>query len=189
MAKHWQDRGGETGKMFEVKIMGKPTVNPEFFSAVKRLPHTRDPEVLLKNTLDLYGRYVLDDPESPPGSHLNDIREAVLEALALRPAEYRDLKAYSTVGIPNIDYKLGVDGYIEYADPKTRKTARVTLDATVNKRKIAEAEDMKADEIIGELPDAKQEEIAYLEAVERIGANIASMLIKRTAPPEDRRAA
>jgi hypothetical protein len=142
-----------------------------------------------KSVYDLFKKNYMDDPLSPPGgTHLKDLRIAVAEALGLDEAEEKNLKAYSAVGTV-IDFKFGTDGFMEYTNLKTGKTDRVTIDVTLNTRKADEVEHIKADVLVGELPDAVQDEDAFLEAIDKKGGEIAALLMKRTAPEDMRRAA
>jgi len=104
-----------------------------------------------------------------------DLRIAVSDALGLSAEEEKYLRFYTTVGTP-ADYKLGVDAFVEWEDPETGRIRRVTIDVTLNKRKIDERS-MKADVVIGELPDAVQEEDDYLESIDSYGHQIATRLM------------
>ncbi len=191
MPTNW-DKGGETGQMFEVKVMGKPTVNPEFFKALDALrlqQRERGRNLSIAQVLTLYEKHDLDDPTDPPGEHLSELRRAVADALGAEGETEKSVKAFSTVQVAPIDVALGIDGYIEYTDATTGKTARVTIDASLNKRKEAERDDLKADILLGELPDAVQNEAEYIEAIDRKGSEIALILMRRTAPDDLRKAA
>jgi hypothetical protein len=177
--------GGETGRLYEEKLLGKIEVDDEFASKEKALPR------------DYRGHYQSDDliynlvkehqpvdeaGESELPQTAVDILEEVRLGLGLKAEEYESVQFYTAVGTP-IDYKLGVDGWIEFTDPHTGRTSRVTLDVTKNERKLAEGH-FKADEPIPMLPDAIQEEDEYFAAVESIGRAVAAKLQKRLSDIE-----
>jgi len=181
MAHSFEDQLARFGHHYEEQIFGKPTVKPEFDRLAEALPEDENYSVRLRKLLELYGQNYLSDPTEPTGPAFNDLRLAVLDLLPVTPDEYDNLKAYSTIGVQPIDYGMGVDAYFEFKDPKTGRTAYVTLDASLNQDKLDSA--IRADELISELPSPLEDESAYLEAVEKLAREIGTLLLKRAAPP------
>ena len=181
--------GGETGRMYEAKFMGKPTVDPKFLLAVEKISQRELGRRAYKEAMfKLFKESYLNDPTDPPGEHLKELRLATSEALGLRSQDESALGAYTAVGT-ELDKRFGTDGFIEYTDPQTGKTARVTLDTTLNRRKLEEQGDDDDHLMVSELPDAVQDDEAYLEALEKLGSKVASRLLMATAPDEKRKAA
>lgn len=172
-----ESRRGYTGKIYEEDFLGTVELPPEFFEAERRLP--RDPRGWYRDDNDIYElakNFYPKDPTNPKKELGRELRIEVIDALGLRPEEYDDVKFFTTVGIEQIDKKLGVDAFIEYTDPKSKKIRRVTIDLTQNLQKLAEGH--KADIIIGELPAPEFEEEKYQEELENIAAKIASKLLQ-----------
>ena len=170
---------GETGRLYEERMLGKPNLNAEFWERERKLP--RNERGRYRSDEDIY-RLVSEYQEDEQGRPVMeqfaiDLADEVRDALGLREGEADSVRFYTSVKSP-IDAKLGVDGWFEFADPDTKRTVRVTLDTTLNPRKLAENEP-KADIYIGELPDAVQEEDQYFRAVELIGHDIAVRLQNR----------
>jgi len=170
--------GGDTGRIFEARVLGEYKITPEFLEREKNLPRNRRGRY--EKDDDIYNliteQYTdTGDPEDPPTQIGKDIRIAVSEALGLNPEEEKKLKFYTAVKTP-VDYKMGVDAFVEFEDPKSGRITRVTIDVTLNKRKVEE-QGAKADVVIGELPDAVQEEDEYLDAIDGYGHQIAVRLM------------
>jgi len=179
--------GGGTGRYYEAKFMGTTTVSDEFLRAVAELPRLSRDEYK-KKLFDLYTQHYNGDPTNPSAGPLKDLRLEIMAALGLREEDDKDLTAYSAIGTP-LDIKFGTDGFIQFKDRMTGKIGRVTLDTTLNQRKLNETENQDDHIYIGELPDAVQDEDAYLRAIGDYGHQIASRLMKLTAPDERRKAA
>lgn len=178
--------GGDTGRIFEARVLGEYKITQDFIDAEAKLPrkgrrYRKDDDVydLITKHYDATG-----DPEDPPTQIGKDIRLATIDALGLSAEDEKNVKFYTAVKTP-VDYKMGVDAFVEYIDPNSGKKSRVTIDVTLNKRKVEE-QGAKADVVVGELPDAVQEEDAYLDAVDEYGHQIATKLMQY---PEQRRAA
>lgn len=169
--------GGDTGRTYESRFMGKAIVDPRFIKELAKLPHGRGRR--FRNDEDvfrLYQKYYLGDPTNPAGIHAKELKLAVGDALGLSEDELDHLKFYSTLKTP-IDAMMGVDGFLAYQESQKKPDHFVTLDATLRREKVKKGG--KADVIIGELPDAVQEEDAYFEAIEKYARQIALMLQSR----------
>lgn len=169
------DRAGETGSMYESKFLGDFRITDRFVEEEAKLE--RDERGRYRKPWQLYDlvkKHYDKDPTHPPTDCARDLRIEVIDELGLPPEEADRLKIFSALKTP-LDYRFGVDGFMEYEDPETGKTARVTLDITRNARKLEEARDdgSKADVLIGVLPDAAQEELAYLKEVAKYARQIA----------------
>jgi hypothetical protein len=174
MVRPFEER--DTGRIYEARFLGKPTVDPQFLLELDKLPRgTRTRFRSDDDVYELYKKYFLDDPTNPPKEHAQNLRIAVIDALGLQPEEYDRVTLYSTVDNNVIDHGFGTDAFIEFKDPKTGKVRRVTIDLS-----LREKEQLKADVLIGEMPDAVQEEDAYLEAIEEAGHKIAMRLQPRS---------
>lgn len=172
-----EGRRGYTGKVYEADFLGTVKLPPEFFEAERKI--VRDWRGWYRDDNDIFElakNFYPEDPTNPKKELGRELRLGVIDALGLRPEEYDDVKFFTTVGIEQIDKKLGVDAFIEYTDPKSKITRRVTIDLTQNPQKVAEGH--KADIIIGELPAPEFEEDKYQEEIETIAANIASKLLR-----------
>lgn len=168
--------GGETGRMYEAKVLGVYKMTPQFIEAEAMIKKNRRGHY--QEDEDLYRvlkENVTGDPTNPEVQHARDIRLAVIESLGIENLEEEDaVKYYTAVGTP-LDVKMGVDAFIEFTDPETHKTSRATIDVTLNTRKLNESYG-KADIVIGELPDAIIEEDEYLEMIDEYGKQIAEKL-------------
>lgn len=172
-----ENRREYTGKIYEADFLGMVKLPPEFFEAERRLP--RGPRGWYRNDNDIFElakKFYPEDPTNPKKELGRELRLEVIDALGFRPEEYDNVKFFTTVGIEQIDKKLGVDAFIEYTDPKSKRTKRVTIDLTQNQQKVLEGH--KADIIIGELPAPEFEEEKYQEEIENIASKIASKLVK-----------
>ncbi len=165
-----------TGKIYETDFLGEVKLPPEFFTAEKKI--IRDWRGWYKNDDDIFElikKFYPDDPSNPSRELGRELRIEIIDALGLLPDEYDRVKFFTTVGVPQIDKKLGVDAFLEFDDPK-QGTKRVTIDITKNPQKVAEGH--KADVIVGELPDPKFEDEAYTQAVQELARKIAVKLIQ-----------
>lgn len=178
----------DTGRLYEAKFLGEFGITDEFVEAERKLERDergryRDPEALYS----LLKKHYRQDPTEPAPGYARDLRLEIVDALGLEADEESRLKVYSTLKTP-IDYKFGVDGFVELEDPETGKTVRVTLDVTMNRRKMEEArtEGSKADVVIGPLPDAVQEEDDYLKALAGYAKDIGARLEKRLSDVKSR---
>lgn len=167
--------GGETGRMYEAKILGTFKMTPEFLEAESKLRKNHRGHYLRDE--DLYRALKensVDDPTNPESQHANDLRLAVIDALGLEPGQEDAVGYYTAVGSP-LDVKMGVDAFMEFTDPESGETSRATIDVTLNTRKLDEGYG-KADVVIGELPDAVIDEDDYLKAIDTFGSMIAEKL-------------
>ncbi len=169
-----------TGKIYEADFLGTVNMPPEFFEAEQKLPrdkkgHYRDDD----DIYDLFKKYYPKDPTNPEKELAHELRVEIADMLGLLQAKEGGdfLKFYTTVKIPQIDYKLGVDAFVEYTDPKTKKTHRVTIDLTQNPEK----ETHKADIIVRDLPAPEFEPEKYAEKIEDIASKIGAKLIRMTS--------
>lgn len=166
-----------TGKIYETDFLGKVDMPSEFFEAERKLP--RDWRGWYRDDNDIYEltkRFYPKDPTDPKEELGNELRIEVVDALGLQPNEYDDVKFFTTVGIEQIDKKLGVDAFIEYTDQKSKITKRVTIDLTQNPQKVAEGH--KADIIIGELPAPEFEKEKYQEEIQNIAGKVAAKFLR-----------
>lgn len=171
-----ESRREYTGKIYEADFLGEVELPPEFFNAEKKI--IRDRRGWYQNDNDIFElvkEFYPDDPTNPKKELGRELRIEVIDALGLNPDEYDRVKFFTTVGVPQIDRKLGVDAFLEFDDPK-RGTQRVTIDITQNPQKVAEGH--KADVIVGELPDPEFEDEAYAEAVQELARKVATRLLK-----------
>jgi len=184
--------GGDTGRTFESRLFGTASLNPQFLLDLDKIPKNhkgrfddRRPEIE-RQVFDAFKRNYLGAQggagtnERGETSLSTDLRVAVEDALGFDDENER-LKFYTAVNTP-IDHDFGTDAFFELTDPESGVTARVKLDAT-----LAKKDNPKADVIIGELPDAVQEEDEYTAKMDDIGAEIASMLQRRLNEEKDRR--
>ena len=177
---------GDSGKMYEARFLGSAKVDAKFFEELKKLPRDeRNRFRSLNDVFRLFKQHYKDDPTDPKGVHAKELRGAMLDALELDERDFDKLKLYSTVG-PPLDL-MGFDAFVELEDPYTHQTSRATIDVTLRKEKVQEG--WKADVIIGELPDAGQEEDEYLEAIESYAAKTAHLLQRRLGERNHRKAA
>lgn len=170
---------GETGRLHEERLFGKPNLNEDFWDREARLP--RNERGHYRSDDDIY-RLVSEYQENEQGQPVMeqfaiDLADEVRDALGLKEANADSVSFNTSVQSP-IDGRLGVDAWFEFTDPATKRTVRVTLDSTLNQRKLEE-NNPKADMYIGEIPDAVQDEDRYFQAVEKIGHDIAVRLQRR----------
>lgn len=178
---------GETGRTFESRLFGSAQMDPQFQLDLEALE--KDERGRFKSVGQVYEafkRNYLGAGTSDRGetSLSTDLRQEVEDALGFEDVN-DELKFYSAVGTV-IDHKLGVDAFFELKDSESGAFARVTLDATLNKQK--QQEGWKADVIVGELPDAGQEQDEYFSEIGSIGKRISGMLKERLKEQIARRA-
>jgi hypothetical protein len=116
-----------------------------------------------------------DDPTNPRKQSAKDLRLAVADAMDLSEEELDGLQFFTAVDSP-LDEYFGVDAWMEVEMP-TGERVMVTLDATLNKEKIATGH--KADVLIGEMAQAENDEDLYLEQIDDYAQQIARLLQER----------
>jgi len=171
---------GDSGRIYEARFLGNAEVDAAFANELEKLP--RGERRRFRNDDDvyqLYKRHYQGDPTNPKGIHAKELRGALIDALDLTEEQFDDLTFYSTLGVPAIDHMMGVDGFFEFTD-KDGNRRRVTIDVTMKRAK----DRPKADVVIGELPDAAQEEEEYIQAIDDYAGQIARGL---NPPPEKER--
>ncbi|MEY4722930.1 MAG: hypothetical protein RLZZ324_443 [Candidatus Parcubacteria bacterium] len=121
------------------------------------------------------------DPANPDTDFFREVLIAVQDKLGLDAKKANMLRAYTAVGTP-LDILYGTDAFISYSGKGGEEI--ITIDATLRREKLEQGH--KADIIVGELPDAQDDEDGYLAAIDTIADRIA----KRFKPSENvRRAA
>jgi|GEM_PF-5584353 len=126
------------------------------------------------------------DPSEPDGNlqpFLSEVRIALLDELAFDDSRLEDevnvytAASYSTREVDKTpaDYHAGVDGFIDIPVAGLRDTyVTVTFDITLKEKDV-----VKADIVIGKLPDPRTEIDAFLEEVDTIAARVAALYRKR----------
>lgn len=170
---NFEKRHDERGRVFEARVLGTFDMSEAFLERERNLPRKKNG--MYKRVDDLFALVEEEyphDPEDPPTQIGKDLRIATADALGLAPEEEKHLKFYTAIGTP-VDTRMGVDAYVLYDGGPV--PMRVTIDATVNKRKVAE-QSSRADVVIAELPDAVHEEDDYLKEIDEYGQLIAEYL-------------
>ncbi|MBU0649458.1 hypothetical protein KJ969_05190 [Patescibacteria group bacterium] len=204
------DSARYTGREYQMDVFGPNNQPPEFFQAIKQILSSeslRVAEEILKGShipseaerarkqcmkeiwknrpkmIELMKEYSLADPVNPRQDFLRELRLEVIDKLGLKTDEGMDrVKAYSSVDTP-LD-AIGMDGFLTYetGGKKSRKSL-VTLDATLNPKKVEKAErgevSFGADIVFGQIPDPDEDEEAYLSAVSRIADKAVKIIRKQ----------
>lgn len=125
--------------------------------------------VTQRNALDLAREFQPFDPENPDRELLRELRIALIDKLTEYFGEFSEenVKAFTAIDSP-ADILHGTDAFLDIGD----KT--ITLDLTVQKDKKF----VKADILIGEIPNPKDDENEFLKQVDGIALEIFKKLDK-----------
>ena len=120
------------------------------------------------------------DPTNPNKPFARDIRIAFQDLLenakALREEDRDLIRFFTAVGTP-LDKFHGVDGWLEYLDPKDRKRYFATFDFTKNPNKKVYKSDIMVSE--QDLPDPTLESKEYLEKIDEYAKEALKKIIAR----------
>jgi len=167
-ARHMRETDMYSGHMYEADLLGVYKPTKEALAKLRTLKG-RDGYVERGVMLDFIRKNPSEDPTNPRQPFANELRLAIGDALGLvDDADLNRLKFFTAVGTP-ADVFHGIDGWIEYEAKRGNDSVIVTLDATKNPNK----ETAKADMVIPLIPDAEEDEDAFLEAAEKYGKEIA----------------
>lgn len=127
------------GKSYEDFVFGKaPRKNTYHRSMEAFLEKKGSRQAPEREFLDIAREHYGGDPLAPPTDFARALRQRVAELGGLK-GEKADLVAfYSSVDDPDIDYRLGIDAWIELSAPRGKRLI-VTLDATTNPEKEPKA--------------------------------------------------
>ncbi len=162
------------GREFEADMLGEIDIfDPKFQRALKEIVERVGKRyVPYKDALDLARQFQSGDPKNPKKDFLRELRLAVAKRLGYETDEQLDrIGAYTALKSP-LDVFHGVDGFIEVKEPN-RPAEVVTLDLSLNPDKIAKG--AKADIVVGDLPDADEDEAAYLKEL----ASLAEVIVAK----------
>lgn len=156
----------------------KKTINvkdPAFIKKARELGISPNGYLPYSKSLELVREFQPEDPTNPDGFG-NDLRIALIDLLEkrgiLEPGQEDNVKFYDSTNT-SLDNFHGVDYFIEMTDGKGQ-IHRATLDLTENAQKLKSGH--KADVLFEPLPDAVEEEGAYLSAIERLASKVAHTL-------------
>lgn len=178
---------GETGRIYERTYIGAFPVPrraiPSLVEVVKQLPrdsHRRFHFDDLRRVIrDAYRKEKID-PEDPKGVLMADLRFALIDSFDEQKSPYDiQVRCFSALGTP-LDFQ-GVDGFVDVLI--AGKPYTLDIDVTMREKK-AEPRQIIIDSIdrpvpkiiIGQLPDAGEEEDEYLKHVETIAKDLASIV-------------
>jgi len=174
---YYESREDRSGKLFEHFLFGDITAGKNTIRyremlkkyAAKNQGKGNPAYLPFQDALDLARDAQGGDPSSPQKKFMRDVREAVMRRMRLSEKEARNLGIYSAVGTP-LDVYHGVDAFVAFKQPQGKERI-VTMDATINKEKIAE-ERIKAQIMIAEVPDPQEQAKEYQTFVENIAGKI-----------------
>lgn len=162
-----------SGRMLESDMFGDGRFmqNPLFVAHYRALAR-RDGWVSFPDAVRLVRDHYPGNPTNPKKEIPNALRLAVCDALKL-PEEARNrVKVYSAVGTP-LDRIHGADAFIVY-EPMDGPPSIVTIDVTQRTEKLEEGH--KADIIVGEFADSKEERAQFLTQVRRVAHEVVTRL-------------
>ncbi|MEK9175578.1 MAG: hypothetical protein AAB795_03235 [Patescibacteria group bacterium] len=112
----------------------------------------------------------IQDPMNPQRKFMRDLRDAVIRKLSLDQKDIvKNLGIYSAIRTP-LDFYHGVDAFIELRT-NDGELKIVTMDATLNKEKL-DTERIKANVLIGEVPEHIDHPQEYKDFIDRIADQI-----------------
>jgi hypothetical protein len=171
-----------TGRQHEYALFGEVNVKDPAYLADLAKVIKPDGYVNFKDAVELVKKHQPYDPANPKKDFYRELLIAVQDKLGVDPDKQPDaIRVYTAVGTP-LDHKHGTDAFITLSE-HGRETL-VTLDASLRPEKIQEG--WKADVMIGEVPDAENDD-AYLDAIDGFAAQISKKLLTKT--DEGKRAA
>ncbi|MBU0614264.1 hypothetical protein KJ766_03220 [Patescibacteria group bacterium] len=153
-------RGGYFGRELESDIFGavKPAKGfKEFYKKVAR----SDGYVAYEDAIRLVRDFTMQDGKNPDKEFLNDLRLEIGDILGFDEDDMENLFLFSAVGTP-IDRFHSVDAFLELDIDDDNGPLRVTMDATLNTKKLEGG--YRSDVIVGDIPDPSSDE--YLNSVE-----------------------
>lgn len=174
-----------SGRMFEADFLGSVRDTPEALARIrglwdgeskKRVGDETLPYLSYRDALTVVREFQPGDPTNPKKELARELRLAVADVLGIPEDALDRVRFYTAVG-SLLDKIHGVDGVIEVADANGNVTT-ATLDLSLRGEKQASDYRAKADVVIGDLPDPKEEEDAYLAAVDA-AANTLAEVIRR----------
>ncbi len=115
-------------------------------------------------------RSQVDTPEQPKRLFMKDLRLAIegVFKIAFHGKQF-SVKIYSAIGTP-LDIYHGVDAFVEIEDEMKKRTT-ITFDVTLDELKKM-TDGMKADVMIGILPDPQDEEKQYRSTLQHIANDV-----------------
>ena len=173
-----------TGNLFESQFIGEAdTDNPKYRQALEKAKKEeekagmKDGYIRFRKAMELARQSQTYDPTNPNKPFARDIRIAFQDLLKLETPEEMDLvRFFTAVGTP-LDKLHGVDGFLEYLDPKDRKRYFATFDLTANPQKRV----YKSDIIVVEkdLPDPDLRPKEYLEKINELAKQALVKILAR----------
>lgn len=165
MPRQFEER---SGKLFEYFLFGDITLkNLKYREELSKL-HSRGGYMPYHEALELVRSCQKENPVNPTRSFLRDLRNHIARQLGLTQKDDHSLAIYSAIGSP-LDIFHGVDAFIELR--RGDKVQYVTLDATINE--IKQGQSIKADIMIGDIPDPMEHKDQYEKELETIAAKVA----------------
>lgn len=166
-----------SGKELEYDLFGAiDTGNPEYQKALKAAA-AENGYVRRWEAMDLVKKFQSQDPTNPQKDFLRELRNSLTEIFDLNDEKEMDrVRAYTAIGSPRptpLDVFHGIDAFITYSD-KDGEYA-VTFDASHRKKEEA----VKADIIVGEMPDPNRESEDFLDMVGEIAQRVARNIARQ----------
>ncbi|MDO8430076.1 MAG: hypothetical protein Q7S73_01790 [bacterium] len=187
--RRFESKGGEsTGHLVEWQHIGKvDSENSKYQKALKEAQIEEAKKtgksgeyMRFRTAMELARQFSPYDPTNPDKPFARDIRIAfqdLLESAGALKEEDRDLvRFFTAVGTP-LDKFHGVDGWLEYLDPKDRKRYFATFDFTKNPNKQVYKSDIMVME--QDLPDRTLETKNYLEKIEEYAKEALKKIVAR----------
>lgn len=160
-----------TGQEFELDLVGTVTTDKKYQAELRELGGDLKTGYLpFQQALKLVKKFQPWDPTNPGKDFLKELRLEVIERLKLPPGQEDRVKVYTALRSP-LDKFHGIDAFVEFK--KNGQTEIATLDISLNPKK---QEGYKADLIIDNVPDPKEDEVGYLKAVDKLAGQISHQL-------------
>ncbi|OGL64978.1 hypothetical protein A3B21_03890 [Candidatus Uhrbacteria bacterium RIFCSPLOWO2_01_FULL_47_24] len=190
-AAEWKsiEHGIHAGRDLELSLFGEANISdPNYKRALADKIQIREGGryVDFKDSVELAKRFQSSDPTNPNKDFLRELRLAIVDQLNLAPDTSDSVKVYTAVNTP-LDKFHGVDGFATYQS--SGGEILITMDVTANPEKVMRG--AKAQVIIGEVADPRENEEEYLreidkyagEIIERIHDELERRNRMRKAPP------
>jgi len=182
MREYFRSTEERMGKIHEHFLFGDVTTGKNRMRYEEALKQAMIENKMAKNPSDIPFNALLNlvrnvqvgDPYNPSKLVMRDLRESVVKKLGLNQKTARSLGLYSAIGTP-LDSK-GVDVFIQWKT-ENGQIKIATIDATINPRKIEE-KNIKADVLVGEIPDPEENLKLYQAFIDRIADQIVMQLTR-----------
>lgn len=166
-----------SGRIYEHNLFGEvKTDSPSYKEEIRKCKPDSSGYIPFKCALEVVKKFQPGDPVNPSHEFANTIRIAVIDELGIEdPEQMEKIRFYTAVGSP-LDHWHGVDAFIE-VDFGNGKKEISTFNSSL--RQDRAVEDIKADILVGSLPDPEESEKEYWKKIEEIAKKAAEKIRPR----------